>query len=307
MLDINLLRRKYYLLSIRALKDPVATMANSFASYSRRQYISRLRKWGVSKGNTTIEDNSPLNIAQSDHTNPHSELDHNAELAEIIKVQSACSQARVSQRQYEYHQQQTPLNNASASPAQTQSIIRGNRNSRSLQETQIPSYQPLIQEAADIYLHGASYPPDEMNPLPNEASIRQTFGDVQCDNKGESAPTSLEDSDLMRADSPTIPPPLSIDETSDVISRASYTADNQAINSSEFKASNVKLAADFLFASGFHEESFNLYFQLLEEGEELPSNQELIATSAIIWCARSAATDPQFDIARDLLQKRLSG
>ena len=69
---------------------------------------------------------------------------------------------------------------------------------------------------------------------------------------------------------------------------------------------DLKLAADFLFASQCREDSFTLYVLLLQKLKGSPNSHEWMTISTIIACARSSTTPSQAEIARNLLEQRLS-
>jgi hypothetical protein len=68
----------------------------------------------------------------------------------------------------------------------------------------------------------------------------------------------------------------------------------------------IKLAADFLLGAQCHEDAFVLYVVLLKRLNDTSDHREWISTFALIGCARSAATSPQFEIVRNLLEQKLS-
>lgn len=68
----------------------------------------------------------------------------------------------------------------------------------------------------------------------------------------------------------------------------------------------IKLAADFLFATNCHENSFGLYVLLVKRLKDAPNSHAWMMDSAITGCARSSVTSFNAEIARNLLEQRLS-
>ncbi|KAF8858313.1 hypothetical protein BDZ45DRAFT_802637 [Acephala macrosclerotiorum] len=128
---------------------------------------------------------------------------------------------------------------------------------------------------------------------------------ITLDNTGAvSTPQDVEDLDLMDVDTLEAcigQTPSAILST--LVGFIDLDAPVDALGPDEL--SDIKFAADFLFATKCHEDAFGLYVLSLKRVIQGPEGREWMITSLVIGCARSSTTAAQAEIARHTLEEKL--
>lgn len=251
-------------------------------------------------------DSASTKASQEGCSQPIQEHDTNLEIIENHNAESAISQARRLQPDFEDFMPHATLERGSTLKADTLNGTCVPQDKRLSQERQCSSYvsqnQQIDPAAATIDLVHDTHSAQEAPPSSNSISDHQSKTILSPENGHDDLSTTSPDrSDCMEVDFSSMFPYLSTTHHLEGV----YQDSGLAFSPDLKESGGQMLNADILFVCEFYEQSFDIYDSVLERLKEKPGKHGKMRASATIGCARSSVTPSQLCKARDMLERNL--